>query len=221
MEQQIRFSNTDIEEVIRVIDEEVGPLPINAFTHSFQEGVDLDFGGKKVRYLSPADINLDLNVRVVLFKTSLNTGWDCPRAEVMMSFRKAIDATLIAQLVGRMVRTPLARRVSSNEFLNRVSLYLPHFDQGGLKKVVESLTKPDPDILPPVDIEEGEELMILSRRKGSENAFSALSKLPWYTIPRARKTKGVSRLMKLARLLANDEINLMPLNPRQTSYFLF
>ena len=46
----------------------------------------------------------------------------------MMSFRKAIDATLIAQLVGRMVRTPLARRVSSNEFLNRVSLYLPHFD---------------------------------------------------------------------------------------------
>ena len=74
-----KISNTDIEEVIRVIDEEVGPLPINAFTHSFQEGVDLDFGGKKVRYLSPADINLDLDVRVVLFKTSLNTGWDCPR----------------------------------------------------------------------------------------------------------------------------------------------
>ena len=105
-----------------------------------------------------------------------------------------------------MVRTPLARRVSSDEFLNMVSLYLPHFDQVGLKKVLESLTMPDPDILPPVDIEKGEELMILSQRSDSKNAFATLSKLPSYTIPRARKTKGVTRLMKLARLLANDEI---------------
>ena len=49
------------------------------------------------------------NLRVVFFKRSLNTGWDCPRAEVMMCFRRAVDYTLIAQLVGRMVRTPLAR----------------------------------------------------------------------------------------------------------------
>jgi type III restriction enzyme len=125
------ISNTNIEEVISVIDE-VGSLPVNAFAHTFQEGIDLDFGGKKLRYLHPADINMDPDVLVVLFKTSLNTGWDCPRAEVMMSFRKAIDATLIAQLVGRMVRTPLARHVSSDDFLNMVSLYLPHFDQIGL-----------------------------------------------------------------------------------------
>lgn len=201
-----KISNTDILEVIRVIDEEVGPLPTNAFTHSFQEGIDLDFEGRKVRYLPPVDINMDSNVVAVLFKTSLNTGWDCPRAEVMMSFRKAIDATLIAQLVGRMVRAPLARRISGDEFLNMVSLYLPHFDQQGLKKVVESLTSADPDVLPPIEIEVGEELMILSRRANSENAFSALSKIPSYIIPKVRKTKGVTRLMKLARLLANDDI---------------
>src|SRR5689334_23855465 len=45
-------------------------------------------------------IHDDPDVRVVFFKTSLNTGWDCPRAEVMMSFRAATDSTYIAQLVG-------------------------------------------------------------------------------------------------------------------------
>ena len=34
-----------------------------------------------------------------------------------MSFRRQVDDTLIAQLVGRMVRTPLARRVSGSDFL--------------------------------------------------------------------------------------------------------
>lgn len=33
---------------------------------------------------------------LVLFKMSLSTGWDCPRAEVMMSFRRAADHTFIA-----------------------------------------------------------------------------------------------------------------------------
>ena len=46
----------------------------------------------------------------MFFKMALSTGWDCPRAEVMMSFRRAEDHTYIAQLLGRMVRTPLARR---------------------------------------------------------------------------------------------------------------
>jgi hypothetical protein len=36
--------------------------------------------------------------------------------------------THITQLMGRMVRTPLARRVESDERLNAVTCYLPHFD---------------------------------------------------------------------------------------------
>ena len=38
----------------------------------------------------------------------------CPRAETMMSFRRAEDYTYIAQLLGRVIRTPLARRVATN-----------------------------------------------------------------------------------------------------------
>lgn len=202
-----RVSNTDLEEAIDVVNESVGHLPADSFAHSFQEGGELDVGAQKLRYLAPADINSDPTVRVVFFKMSLNTGWDCPRAEVMMSFRKAIDATLIAQLVGRMVRTPLARRIESDDFLNMVTLYLPHYDETGLQRVVEKLTKPDPDYIPPVAIEKGVDMVTLSQRKGAERDFEALSKIPSYVIPRPRKIKGVRRLMKLARLLANDEID--------------
>ncbi len=201
-----RISTTDIDEVLEAINATAAHLAPEAFAHSFQEGTSLEFGNHTVRYLAPADITGDSEVRVVLFKTSLNTGWDCPRAEVMMSFRKAVDATSIAQLVGRMVRTPLARRIESDELLNTVALYLPHYDEDGLKRVVDFLTTPNPDVLPPADIELGEDVVTLSRRPDTEAAIAALSQLPSYVIPKSRKTSGVRRLMRLARLLAYDEL---------------
>ena len=124
----------------------------------------------------------------------------------MMSFRKAVDATLIAQLVGRMVRTPLARSVETNEFLNTVSLYLPHYDPSGLDSVISRLTTPDAELIPPVDIAKGEDVITLTRAKGSEAAFEALEALPSYVIPRSTKSGELRRVMKLSRLLAHDEI---------------
>lgn len=76
---------------------------------------------------------------MVFFKEALSTGWDCPRAETMMSFAVRNDPTYIAQLLGRMVRTPLQMRVMRDEFLNDVKLYLPHFNKDTVKKVVEEL----------------------------------------------------------------------------------
>src|SRR5206468_3333812 len=175
--------------------------------HSFQEGTRVEVGNRELRYLAPPDVQTDTEVRVIFFKTSLNTGWDCPRAEVMMSFRTAADATLIAQLVGRMVRTPLARRVDADESLNTVALYLPHYDKKGLTEVIERLTKPDAEIMPPIDVKLGSEIVDLHRVTGSERAFAALASVPSYEIPKSRKTSEVRRLMKLARLLANDEID--------------
>ena len=64
----------------------------------------------RLRKIDASKIQDDPDLRVVFFKTALTTGWDCPRAEVMMSFRKAVDGTMIAQLVGRVVRTPLSAR---------------------------------------------------------------------------------------------------------------
>ncbi|MBP9131246.1 MAG: DEAD/DEAH box helicase family protein [Steroidobacteraceae bacterium] len=201
-----RISETDIAQGMKVIRDAYGTLTNDAFAHAFQEGTALSFGGEDVRYLAPSEIQNDADVRVVFFKTSLNTGWDCPRAEVMMSFRAAADSTYIAQLVGRMVRTPLARRIVDNEVLNTVSLYLPHYDAKGLERVVAKLSKPD-EGMPPVSIEESDDLEELQHRKGAERAFAALEALPSYIVPRPRKSSQVRRLMKLARLLAFDAID--------------
>jgi type III restriction enzyme len=133
---------------------------------------------------------------------ALTTGWDCPRAEVMMSFRKAQDHTLIAQLIGRMIRTPLARRIEERELLNTVALYLPHFNQEGVALVVDRL-KNDPDTVPPTDVEDGNGLVTLTRRKGEGLAecFKTLDGLPTYRVETIRKQSNTRRLMKLARLL--------------------
>jgi len=201
-----QLSRTDIVEAIRIIREEVGVLPTTAFAHAFQEGRSVSVGDEELRYLAPPDIGDDPDVRIVFFKSSLNTGWDCPRAEVMMSFRTAIDATLIAQLVGRMVRSPLARRIDANEHLNTVALYLPHYNEQELNRVIDRLSAPDPDIMPPVFVKKGEDTLTLTRAAGSEDAFTALGVVPSYVVPRARKVSQVQRLMKLARLLANDDL---------------
>ncbi|MBZ5640260.1 MAG: DEAD/DEAH box helicase family protein [Acidobacteriia bacterium] len=201
-----RVSETDIAVGIRLLRDVLGTLPNDAFAHAFQEGTTLMVDGESLRYLAPSDIQEDQDVRVVFFKTSLNTGWDCPRAEVMMSFRAAADSTYIAQLVGRMVRTPLARRIVDDEVLNTVALYLPHYDAKGLDRVIAKLSKPD-EGMAPIDVEKGEDVVELQRVAGLERVFAALSALPSYVVPRKRKANHVRRLMKLARLLTNDEID--------------
>ena len=199
------LSKTDIAGLLSAIEGEIGPLPDEAFAHALQSGATEDVGGRGIRYLAPSAIQGDPDVKVVLFKSSLNTGWDCPRAEVMMSFRKAVDATLIAQLVGRMVRTPLTRRVDADEHLNTVSLYLPHYDEDRLNSVIEKLTSPE-DGAAAVEIRRGENVVSLQRAEGSEDAFAVLSEIPSYIVPRVRKTSEISRLMKLARQLERDEL---------------
>lgn len=67
-------------------------------------------------------------------------GWGCPRAEVIYSERHRHDPTYIAQLIGRMVRTPLARRIDAEPLLNSAFCYLPDFDSQAAQSVVDYLT---------------------------------------------------------------------------------
>jgi type III restriction enzyme len=107
-----------------------------------------------------------------------------------------------------MVRNPLARRIASADFLNTVALYLPHYDAAGLDRVVERLTAPDPETMPPVEVRSGENQVEVTRVPGLQKVFEAIENLPSYTIPIRRKSNQVRRLMKLARALANDEIEV-------------
>lgn len=200
-------TRTDLAEAIAAINEELpAALPANAFAHAFDESTALDVGGRVIRYLAPSRIASDREARVVFFKTALSTGWDCPQAETMMSYRKAQDATYIAQLIGRMVRTPLARRIESDEGLNSVALFLPHYDAKGVDSVVARLTDPDYEFVPPTDVATAAESVTLERASGTQAVFDALAKVPSYVVPTKRKVRQVRRMMRLARALVQDGI---------------
>jgi type III restriction enzyme len=199
-------SRTDLAEAIDAIGVEIGGCADESFAHAFQEGANLRLGDRVLRYLAPADIADDPEVQFVFFKSSLNTGWDCPRAEIMMSFRTAVDATNIAQLIGRMVRAPLAHRIGTDALLNTVELYLPHYDAGGVEAVIERLERAD-EGQAPLDYENADEVVDVHQDASLAGCFKLYRALPSYVIPRSRKTSEVKRLMKLARLLANDDID--------------
>jgi type III restriction enzyme len=149
--------------VIATIEKETGPIDPAEIAHCFEHDAPLTAHGVLIRKIDPSRIQEETNIKFVLFKMALTTGWDCPRAEVMMSFRTAQDDTLIAQLIGRMVRTPLARRIEGSEILNSVTLYLPHYDKEGLTRVVNHLKQGDPMELPPTDVEDGAKMVTFKR----------------------------------------------------------
>lgn len=104
--------------------------------------------GLEIPYLEPSRINDDMRVRVVFFKESLSTGWDCPRAETMVSFRHASDFTYVAQLLGRIVRTPAKSRIRNDDSLNEVHIFLPFFDKDTVSAVVDRLYSSENGALP-------------------------------------------------------------------------
>jgi type III restriction enzyme len=85
-------TTTSLEAIILKLRDEWSDLPPNAVVHCFN-GVGSIAGGPGwvIPYREPNEIAADQTIRVILFKTALNTGWDCPRAEVMMSFRALAD----------------------------------------------------------------------------------------------------------------------------------
>lgn len=135
------LTDTNLDDCICKINERTGfRLENGQVVHTFGgTTATLTINGLEVRYEEPSNIAEDKNIRVVFFKENLSTGWDCPRAETMMSFKHANDATYIAQLLGRMVRTPMQMHIQVDDILNDVHLYLPYFNEATVKDVVEAL----------------------------------------------------------------------------------
>lgn len=128
-----------LSELVGVIESEWPGLGPGAIAHVFGEHERLTLGARVVPWVAPESIEGDRSVRVVLAKTAISTGWDCPRAEVLYSERPASDATHIAQVLGRMVRSPLAQRISTDDTLNSVACYLPKFDRDALHSIKDEL----------------------------------------------------------------------------------
>ena len=66
--------------------------------------------------------NNDSEVDFLIFKQAAATGWDCPRASVLVMFREIRNPVFHTQTVGRVLRMPEARFYSEQE-LNKAYLY--------------------------------------------------------------------------------------------------
>lgn len=181
-------------------------LKNESIVHVFGEHTNIVFGNHSISYMSPERIQESQWVRVVLAKDAISTGWDCPRAEVMLSFRAATDRTHITQLLGRMIRSPLARRISGNDRLNSVECILPFFDSEAVEDVAEILMKGgDEESSGPL---EGRRVLIHSKEvfpnsKISNDVWEKLTSLPSQSLPH-RNTKPIKRLTALAQVLSSD-----------------
>lgn len=179
----------------------------DAFANVFGEHKTETFGSHEIPYIEPQRVQDSDWIRVLIAKDAISTGWDCPRAEVMVSFRAASDKTHITQLLGRMVRTPLARRIPGNERLNSVDCLLPFFNRQTVEAVADALMK---------GVTEGEgdipgRRILINPRAVSpnpdvpDNIWDKLLSLPSQSLPQ-RVAKPVRRLTALAHELAWDKL---------------
>ena len=199
-------TRTDFAAAIRAIEDATGrPLRDAELAHALQDAGEIKVGERIIRRLEASRIEEDPDVSVVFFKMALSTGWDCPRAEVMMSFRRAQDHTYIAQLLGRMVRTPLARRVERRAELNDVHLFLPHFDNQAVKQVIKALQNSEE--VPPAEAADARELAVLTRRSGTEGIFEAMQRLVTYRVGAHRAQSNIRRYQAIARKLTIDGVD--------------
>ncbi|MBY3312546.1 DEAD/DEAH box helicase [Rhizobium laguerreae] len=200
-------NSPDHKEIGRWIDtifDEWPELSLDCIANVFGEHKLETFGRHSVPYIAPERVEESHWIRILIAKDAISTGWDCPRAEVMVSFRAASDKTHITQLLGRMVRSPLARRIPGNERLNAVDCLLPHFDKRSVEAVVSALM---------TGVEAGEQLpgrqILINPQEMkvnpaiSQDVWEKFLGIPSQTLPK-RQTRPVKRLTALAHELSVD-----------------
>lgn len=90
---------------------------------------DITFeNGKLAIWLSEDKTNKELvdiknsPVEVLIFKQAIATGWDCPRAQILVMFREIKSVVFEIQTVGRILRMPEQKHYT-NEILNKAYVY--------------------------------------------------------------------------------------------------
>jgi type III restriction enzyme len=106
--------------------------------------------GKLAVWLSEEKVNLAIlendesDVEFLIFKQAIDTGWDCPRAQVLVKFRESKSETFELQTVGRIFRMPEAKHYS-DDTLNKAFIYTNiqpgHFDFKGEDTVLRNAIK--------------------------------------------------------------------------------
>jgi hypothetical protein len=206
-----KASDEKLKGLVGVIEAEWAGLGPRSIAHVLGEHQALALGTRTVDWVYPESIQTETEIRVVLAKEAISTGWDCPRAEVLYSERPAKDATHIAQIIGRMVRQPLAHRIATDDALNSVTCYLPLFDRKALTAIKDELEGKGADNgqnrVGPTVVRAP---MVFERNpKLDSSVFEFVDTLPSIPTP-DRTASPLRRARALARLLA-DSANGTPL----------
>ncbi|MBZ0144655.1 MAG: DEAD/DEAH box helicase family protein, partial [Rhodocyclaceae bacterium] len=89
----VQVPNTPSEDLLltafRTVQEAWPELAHDSMAHVFGEQSPIELGGFEVPHISPERVQESTHVRVLFAKDAISTGWDCPRAEVLVSFRPA------------------------------------------------------------------------------------------------------------------------------------
>lgn len=87
---------------------------------------------EKLKYIT--DNNDKINF--MIFKVAPATGWDCPRADILVMFREIISPTFHTQIIGRIKRMPEAHHYEKEE-LNRAFIYT-NYNKSHIRNVKET-----------------------------------------------------------------------------------
>jgi len=124
----IQFPNTS-ERLIELVEKK-----LEAMGHTYDNG-------EVAKWLSDEKINIndltedDAKSKFLLMKMAVSTGWDCPRAKVLVKLRENMDETFEIQTLGRLRRMPEAKHYD-NELLDYCFLYT--FDERYKESVLQS-----------------------------------------------------------------------------------
>lgn len=195
----------DIGRALDTIYQQWPDLPSGSVAHVLGDHTTQQFGNRHVPHIAPERVQESTWVRVLIAKDAISTGWDCPRAEVMVSFRAATDRTHITQLLGRMVRSPLARRIPGNDRLNAVDCLLPKFNAKTVGEVVDALMRGDDTLPAPTGRVLVNPVEMKPHPQAPQSVWDKFESLPSQTRPQ-RGAKPAKRLTALAHELASDDI---------------
>ncbi len=199
-----RVTGTDLAMCYRVLEQKLGrQLVPGEAVHAFPGMGDLTVGSGVgvIQEIEPSAIQDDARAIVVFFKENLSTGWDCPRAETLVSFRTALDETYIAQILGRMIRTPLRRSIEAVPQLNDVSLFVPYFDDKNTEKLIKAL---EGELQ--IQTANPKEIVPCNRNPVYADVFSVLATKPTFSIDKSNKKPYIRLAMELAANLTMDGI---------------
>lgn len=111
-----------------------------------EDKIALWFDGKQknMEFITENDSDIDF----MLFKQAAGTGWDCPRAHILVMFREIKSDTFYTQTVGRILRMPEPHKKEDykNSALLRIGFLFTNYERNKINAKWNELSPNKPEI---------------------------------------------------------------------------